>query len=91
MLHPCDFPRSDLDMADDSCSGQIDANLSQKILDEVVVGFEDQLRFTMDLMRYPSLRGQEHTAQNFFYDALEARGYETVSYTHLTLPPICSV
>ena len=63
-------------MADDSCSGQIDANLSQKILDEVVVGFEDQLRFTMDLMRYPSLRGQEHTAQNFFYDALEARGYE---------------
>ena len=63
-------------MANDSSSGPINADLSQKILDEVAVGFDDQLRFTMDLMRHPSLRGQEHTAQNAFYDALEARGYE---------------
>lgn len=63
-------------MANDSSSGPINADLSQKILDEVAVGFDDQLRFTMDLMRHPSLRGQEHTAQNAFYGALEARGYE---------------
>ena len=68
-------------MVDDSCSGQIDSNLFQKILDEVAVGFEEQLRFTMDLMRHPSLRGQEHTAQNFFYDALDARGYEMDRWT----------
>ena len=63
-------------MANDSPSGPINADLSQKILDAVTAGFETQLGFTMDLMRHPSLRGQEHTAQNVFYDALKTRGYE---------------
>ena len=63
-------------MTNDSSSGQINTELSKKIIDEVAVGFDDQLRFTMELMRHPSTRGQEHTAQNAFYDALKTRGYE---------------
>lgn len=51
------------------------AELKQQILDAVDAGWADQLAFTRDLIRYPSLRGQEHTAQEFVYQSLRKRGY----------------
>lgn len=50
-------------------------DLTQRILAAVDDGFEDQIAFTETLSRYPSLRGQEHTAQDFLYRELQARGY----------------
>ena len=46
-----------------SLPGQLDSKLSRRILDAVAGGFESQLGFTMDLMRQPSVRGQESGAQ----------------------------
>ncbi len=53
----------------------IDDTLAADILAAVEDGFDGQLAFTRDLVRLPSLRGQEHTAQDFIYDALGTRGY----------------
>ncbi len=53
----------------------IDQDLKVRILEAVEAGWEDQIAFTQDLIRYPSVRGQEHTAQAFVHDALAARGY----------------
>mgnify|MGYP000595532122 CR=1 FL=1 len=53
-----------------SLPGQLDSELSSRILDAVAAGFESQLGFTMDLMRQPSVRGQEESAQALS----EARG-----------------
>ncbi|MCR8546367.1 ArgE/DapE family deacylase [Salipiger sp. P9] len=50
-------------------------DLTGRILAEVAAGFEEQIAFTEALSRYPSLRGQEHTAQDFLHDALKRRGY----------------
>lgn len=47
----------------------------EAILAEVDRGFDDQLTFTRDLVRHPSLRGREHTAQEMIHAALSARGY----------------
>ncbi|MGF1525574.1 MAG: ArgE/DapE family deacylase [Candidatus Competibacterales bacterium] len=44
------------------------------ILDQVEAGFAHQVAFTQQLIRFPSLRGQEHTIQDFLYGALAARG-----------------
>ncbi|GGE53419.1 acetylornithine deacetylase [Primorskyibacter flagellatus] len=52
------------------------ADLRHRILAAVDAGFEDQIRFTEDLIRYPSLRGQEQTAQDFLARALSQRGYD---------------
>jgi len=49
-------------------------DLTQAILDAVETGFEDQLVFTEALARHPSLRGQEHTAQDFLFRELKTRG-----------------
>ncbi|HRK19411.1 MAG TPA: ArgE/DapE family deacylase [Hyphomicrobiaceae bacterium] len=54
----------------------VDATLSRDILAAVDAGFEEQIAFTQDLIRLPSLRGQEATAQDFFFQALKARGYQ---------------
>ncbi|WP_417513891.1 ArgE/DapE family deacylase [Minwuia sp.] len=51
----------------------IDDGLKQRIFDEVDKGFDDQIAFTQDLVRYPSQRGQEHTAQDFLYKAFAER------------------
>ena len=59
-----------------SLPGQLDSKLSRQILDAVAGGFESQLGFTMDLMRQPSVRGQESGAQALMYAALESRGYQ---------------
>ncbi|MEM9062424.1 MAG: ArgE/DapE family deacylase [Pseudomonadota bacterium] len=51
------------------------SDLEQRILDAVDAGWDEQLAFTRDLIRYPSLRGQEHTVQEFIFEALRGRGY----------------
>ncbi|WP_370283836.1 ArgE/DapE family deacylase [Pseudooceanicola sp.] len=49
--------------------------LTDRILAAVDAGFEDQVAFTEELSRFPSLRGQEHTAQDFLFREMQARGY----------------
>ncbi|MDQ2093066.1 ArgE/DapE family deacylase [Rhodalgimonas zhirmunskyi] len=56
-------------------------DLSQAILAAVDDGFEDQIAFTETLSRFPSLRGQEHTAQDFLHRELQARGYTMDRWT----------
>ena len=55
--------------------GALDEGLATEILAAVEAGFGDQVAFTQDLVRYPSLRGREHTAQAFVYESLAERGY----------------
>lgn len=45
------------------------------ILAAVDAGFDDQIAFTQELVRHPSLRGQEHTCQDFLFRAMKDRGY----------------
>ena len=52
-----------------------DDSRAAAILDAVEEGFEEQIAFTEALVRYPSLRGQEHTAQEFVFRELARRGY----------------
>lgn len=58
-----------------SVTVEISPELKERITRAVDAGFQDQIAFTQELVRYPSLRGQEHTAQNFVHDALASRGY----------------
>ena len=51
------------------------SELAARICEAVDAGWDQQVSFTQDLVRYPSLRGQEHTAQNFVHDELARRGY----------------
>lgn len=53
----------------------LDPALAARILDAVETGFDEQVAFTQDLVRHPSVRGQEHTAQDFLHRALAGRGY----------------
>jgi len=50
------------------------SELTAQILQAVDAGFEDQIVLTEELIRFPSLRGQEHTAQDFLFDQLKRRG-----------------
>lgn len=49
--------------------------LTKRIMQSVDDHFDAQLAFTQDLVRFPSLRGQEHTAQDFLYEAMRKRGF----------------
>ncbi len=51
-----------------------DTQLTEKILAAVDAGFDEQLRFTEQLTRIPSLRGQEAPAQDMMATAMRARG-----------------
>lgn len=53
----------------------LNAALRDKILASVEAGFAEQIAFTQDLIRFPSLRGAEHTCQDFVFRALRERGY----------------
>ena len=53
----------------------LDPDLAARIVAAVDQGFDEQIAFTQALVRYPSVRGQEHTAQAFVHDQLAARGY----------------
>ncbi|HNB26949.1 MAG TPA: ArgE/DapE family deacylase [Alphaproteobacteria bacterium] len=52
----------------------LDAKLQDDILHAVDAGFADQVKLTQDLVRLPSLRGQEHTAQDFLFQQMASRG-----------------
>ncbi len=54
---------------------RLDGDLGQEILRAVDDGFEAQLAFTRELVRHPSLRGQEHTAQEYMHKAMAQRGF----------------
>lgn len=54
--------------------------LTQKILAAVEYGFEEQIAFTEDLIRFASLRGAEKPAQSFVHKALEERGYAVETF-----------
>ncbi len=53
----------------------LDNQLADDILSAVADGFGQQVAFTQDLVRLPSLRGQEHTAQDFLFEAMRSRDW----------------
>ena len=53
----------------------LDDALVADILAAVEQGFAAQTTFTRELVEIPSLRGQEHTAQDFIHQQLGERGY----------------
>lgn len=53
----------------------LDPALRDRILASVEEGFPEQLAFTQAMIRFPSLRGQEHTVQDFVFRALKDRGF----------------
>ncbi|MGJ8605215.1 MAG: ArgE/DapE family deacylase [Marivita sp.] len=55
----------------------LDQNKADTIGRAVEDGFDAQIAFTQDLIRFPSMRGQEHDVQDFVFDALKERGYAT--------------
>ena len=52
----------------------LEPNIRRQILDAVDAAFEKQLAFTAELVAVPSLRGQERSAQDLMYSAMEERG-----------------
>ena len=52
----------------------LDDKLEKTILKAVDEGFSAQVKLTQELIRFPSLRGQEHTCQDFIFEALKSRG-----------------
>ena len=53
----------------------LDPALARDIMAAVDAGFDDQIAFTRDLIRHPSLRGHEHTAQEAMHEAFRQRGW----------------
>lgn len=54
----------------------LDADLRRQILASVEEGFDQQLAFTQQLVRFASVRGEEHAIQDFVFRALRERGYK---------------
>jgi len=52
-----------------------DPALTDSILAAVDAGFDEEVDFVAKLTRFPSLRGQEATAQDFMAEAFRARGW----------------
>jgi acetylornithine deacetylase len=65
----------------DTSAVRLDDTLRGRILDAVAEGFDKQIEFTRELVRLPSLRGREHTAQDFLHRALAERGYAMDRWT----------
>ncbi|WP_324752813.1 ArgE/DapE family deacylase [Roseovarius sp. Pro17] len=53
----------------------LDADLRKRIVQAVTDGFDDQVAFTQELVRMPSLRGHEHPVQDLLHRMLQSRGY----------------
>lgn len=53
----------------------LDPKTRDRIISAVEEGFADQIAFTRDLVRFPSVRGAEHAIQDFVFQALKRRGY----------------
>src|SRR3981189_3349761 len=52
----------------------LDATLTTAIMKSVDAGFDEQVALTQELVKFPSVRGAEHTAQDFVAAALRTRG-----------------
>jgi acetylornithine deacetylase len=52
----------------------LSTDLAEAIQNAVAEGFDEQIEFTRQLIRFPSVRGAEHTIQDFIYRALRDRG-----------------
>jgi acetylornithine deacetylase len=59
----------------------LDADLTRRLFAAIDADWDRQIAFTRELIRYPSLRGQEHTAQEFVHKALAERGYAMDRWT----------
>ncbi|KUL94072.1 acetylornithine deacetylase [Bosea sp. WAO] len=53
----------------------LDPALRDRILASVEAGFAEQIAFTQEMIRFGSVRGEEHTVQDFVFRALKARGF----------------
>lgn len=53
----------------------LDPALRDRILAAVDAGFDEQIRYTQDLVRFASTRGQEQAVQDFVFRAMKERGY----------------
>ena len=54
---------------------KLDPKLRDDILASVSEGFEQQVAFTQELVRFPSTRGAEHTIQDLLFRELHSRNY----------------
>ena len=52
----------------------LDCTTAGKIKNAVDAGFDEQVDFTAELVKFPSRRGQEHTAQDFMALAMRDQG-----------------
>jgi acetylornithine deacetylase len=53
---------------------KLDPDLGRNIATAVEQGFADQLAFTQELVRFASVRGEEHPIQDFVFRAMRDRG-----------------
>jgi acetylornithine deacetylase len=53
----------------------LDQALREKITASVEEGFAEQIAYTQELVRMPSLRGEEHPIQDFVFRAMKDRGF----------------
>jgi acetylornithine deacetylase len=53
----------------------LDPKLRDDIIAAVDKGFHAQVKFTQDMVRHVSTRGNEHTMQDFMFRAMQSRGY----------------
>src|SRR3954449_536864 len=53
----------------------LDPSLRDHVIASVEAGFVEQIAFTQELVRFRSLRGEEHAIQDFVFRALRKRGY----------------
>ncbi len=53
----------------------LSAELTARILQSVEDGFAEQIAFSQELIRFPSLRGEEHAIQDFVFRTWKERGY----------------
>jgi acetylornithine deacetylase len=59
----------------------LDSALRDQITASVEAGFPEQVAFTQELVRFPSLRGEEHPIQDFVFRALRDRGFAMDRFT----------
>lgn len=54
---------------------KLDSKLERDILEAVHSGFDAQVEMTRELVQFKSVRGREHTAQDYLFGQMKARGY----------------
>ena len=52
----------------------LDSGLQKSIIGAVNANMEKQIAFTQELVRFPSVRGREKSAQDFLYQQMADRG-----------------